>query len=34
MVKINLLAEGKRPVISRRAKGPALKLTGVNAANG
>lgn len=33
MVKINLLAEGKRPVISRRAKGPALQLTGVNAAN-
>ncbi len=33
MVKINLLAEGKRPIISRRAKQPGLQLSGVNAAN-
>jgi len=33
MVKINLLAEGRRPIISRKAKGPALQLTGPNAAN-
>lgn len=33
MVKINLLAEGKRPIISRRAKQPGLQLSGANAAN-
>ena len=33
MVKINLLAEGKRPVIARRAKQPLLQLSGANAAN-
>lgn len=33
MVKINLLAEGKRPIISRKAKQPLLQLTGANAAN-
>lgn len=33
MVKINLLAEGKRPVISRRSKQPMLQLSGANAAN-
>ena len=32
MVKINLLAEGKRPIISRRARGKDL-VTGANAAN-
>jgi type IV pilus assembly protein PilN len=33
MVKINLLAEGKRPIIARRAKQPLLQLSGANAAN-
>jgi type IV pilus assembly protein PilN len=33
MVKINLLAEGKRPIISRKAKQPLLQLSGANAAN-
>jgi type IV pilus assembly protein PilN len=33
MVKINLLAEGKRPVIARKAKQPLLQLSGANAAN-
>jgi type IV pilus assembly protein PilN len=33
MVKINLLAEGKRPIIARRAKSPLLQLSGANAAN-
>jgi len=33
MVKINLLAEGKRPIIARRAQQPFLQLTGTNAAN-
>jgi type IV pilus assembly protein PilN len=33
MVKINLLAEGKRPIIARRAKQPLLQLSGTNAAN-
>jgi type IV pilus assembly protein PilN len=33
MVKINLLAEGKRPLVARRAKQPVLSLTGANAAN-
>jgi type IV pilus assembly protein PilN len=33
MVKINLLAEGKRPVIARKAKQPLLQFSGVNAAN-
>jgi type IV pilus assembly protein PilN len=33
MVKINLLAEGKRPIISRRAKGVGFQLSGANAAN-
>jgi type IV pilus assembly protein PilN len=33
MVKINLLAEGKRPIIARRAKQPLLQFSGTNAAN-
>lgn len=33
MVKINLLAEGKRPVIARRAKQPLVQLSSANAAN-
>jgi type IV pilus assembly protein PilN len=33
MVKINLLAEGKRPIIARRAKQPLMQLSGANAAN-
>jgi Tfp pilus assembly protein PilN len=34
MVKINLLAEGRRPIIARKAKQPLLQLSGANAANG
>jgi len=33
MVKINLLAEGRRPIIARKAKQPLLQLSGANAAN-
>jgi Tfp pilus assembly protein PilN len=33
MVKINLLAEGKRPVIARKSKQPLLQLSGANIAN-
>mgnify|MGYP001609173119 CR=1 FL=1 len=33
MVKINLLAEGKRPVIARRSKQPLVQLSSANAAN-
>jgi len=33
MVKINLLAEGKRPVIARRSKQPLVQLSSTNAAN-
>ncbi|HLF55695.1 MAG TPA: PilN domain-containing protein [Thermoanaerobaculia bacterium] len=33
MVKINLLAEGKRPVTARKAKQPIFQLSGANAAN-
>jgi len=33
MVKINLLAEGKRPVIARKSKQSLVQLTSVNAAN-
>ncbi len=33
MVKINLLAEGRRPVIARKAKLPLLQVSGANVAN-
>lgn len=33
MIKINLLAEGKRPIISRKAKTPLLQISEANAAN-
>jgi type IV pilus assembly protein PilN len=33
MIKINLLAEGKRPIISRKAKAPMLQISEANAAN-
>jgi type IV pilus assembly protein PilN len=33
MIKINLLAEGKRPIISRKAKAPLLQISEANAAN-
>lgn len=33
MIKINLLAEGKRPIISRKAKQPLLQISEANAAN-
>jgi type IV pilus assembly protein PilN len=33
MIKINLLAEGKRPIISRKAKQPMLQVSEANAAN-
>jgi type IV pilus assembly protein PilN len=33
MIKINLLAEGKRPIISRKAKTPLLHISEANAAN-
>jgi len=33
MVKINLLAEGRRPIIARKAKQPLLQLGDANAAN-
>jgi len=33
MIKINLLAEGKRPIISRKAKQPFLQISDANAAN-
>jgi len=33
MIKINLLAEGKRPIISRKAKQPFLQISEANAAN-